>query len=81
MQNLKLLPNACLLLRLDLKLHAFEALPLRMLARTVAPTPGTTLQLKAQSNLEKSLGSCFDIQIDQKMGGGEGGGGLSKPAC
>ena len=39
-----------------------------MPARTVPPTPGTTLQLKVQSNLEKSLGSHFDIQIDQKMG-------------
>ena len=32
------------------------------------PTPGMALQLKVQSNLEKSLGSRFDIQIDQKMG-------------
>ena len=47
---------------------AFEVLPLRTPARTVPPTPGTTLQLKVQSNLEKSLGSRFDIQIDQKMG-------------
>ena len=47
---------------------SFETLPLRMPARTVPPTPGTTLQLKVQSNLEKSLGSCFDMQIDQKMG-------------
>ena len=47
---------------------AFEALHLRMPARTVPPTPGTTLQLKVQSNLQKSLGSRFDIQIDQKMG-------------
>ena len=47
---------------------AFEASPLRTPARTVPPTPGTTLQLKVQSNLEKSLGSGFDIQIDQKMG-------------
>ena len=46
----------------------FEALPTRTPARTVQPTPGTTLQLKVQSNLEKSLGSRFDIQIDQKMG-------------
>ena len=43
-------------------------LSLRTPARTVPPTPGTALQLKVQSNLEKSLGSRFDIQIDQKMG-------------
>ena len=47
---------------------AFEALSLRMPARTVPPTPGTALQQKVQSNLEKSLGSRLDIQIDQKMG-------------
>ena len=47
---------------------SFEALSLRTPARTVPPTPGTVLQLKVQSNLEKSLGSHFDIQIDQKMG-------------
>ena len=39
----------------------FEALPTRTPARTVPPIPGTTLQLKVQSNLEKSLGSRFDI--------------------
>ena len=47
---------------------SFKALSLRTPARTVPPTPGTVLQLKVQSNLEKSLGSRFDIQIDQKMG-------------
>ena len=47
---------------------SFEALSLRTPACTVPPTPGTVLQIKVQSNLEKSLGSRFDIQIDQKMG-------------
>ena len=46
----------------------FGALPLQTPASTVRPTPDTTLQLKVQSNLERSLGSCFDMQIDQKMG-------------
>ena len=47
---------------------SFEALSLRTPARTVPPAPGTALQLKVQANLEKSLSSCFDIQMDQKMG-------------
>ena len=47
---------------------SFEALSLRTPARTVMPTPGTALQLKVQANLEKSLSSRFDIQMDQKMG-------------
>ena len=42
---------------------SFEALPLRTQARTVPPTPGTALKVKVQSNLEKSLGSRFDVQI------------------
>ena len=46
---------------------AFEVLPTRTPAHTVPPTPGMALELKVQSNLE-SLGSRFDIQIDQKMG-------------
>ena len=47
---------------------SFEALPLRTPARTVPPTPGTALQQKVQANLEKSLSSHLDIQMDQKMG-------------
>ena len=47
---------------------SFEALSLRTPARTIPPTPGTALQQKAQANLEKSLSSRFDIQMDQKMG-------------
>ena len=47
---------------------AFEALSLRMPARTVPTTTGMALQQKVQSNIEKSLGSRLDMQIDQKMG-------------
>ena len=47
---------------------SFEALSLRTPARTVPPTPGTALQQKVQANLEKSLSSRLDIQMDQKMG-------------
>ena len=46
----------------------FKALSLRTPARTIPPTPGTALQQKVQANLEKSLSSHFDIQMDQKMG-------------
>ena len=47
---------------------SFEALFIRTPARTVPPTPGTALQLKVQANLEKSLSSHINIQMDQKMG-------------
>ena len=47
---------------------AFEALSLRTPAKTVPPTPGTALQQKLETKLEKSLGSWLDIQLDQKMG-------------
>ena len=47
---------------------AFEALSLKPPAKTVPPTPGTALQQKLESKLEKSLGSRLDIQLDQKMG-------------
>ena len=47
---------------------SFEALALRTPARTIPPTPGTALQQKVQANLEKSLSSRLDIQMDQKMG-------------
>ena len=36
--------------------------------RTVAPTPGTALQNKIETNLQKSLGSTFNIQLKQEMG-------------
>ena len=47
---------------------SFKALSIRTPARTVPPTPGTALQLKVQANLQKSLSSHIDLQMDQKMG-------------
>ena len=37
-------------------------------AKTVPPTPGTALQQKIESKPEKSLGSQFNIQLQQQMG-------------
>ena len=45
----------------------FEALLLKTPAKTVPPTPGTALQQKIESKLEKSLGSQFHIQLQQQM--------------
>ena len=39
----------------------FESLSLQTPAKTVPPTPGTALQQKNESKLEKSLGSQFNI--------------------
>ena len=36
--------------------------------KTVPPTPGTALQNKIETNLPKSLGSTFNIQLKQEMG-------------
>ena len=41
----------------------FEALSLKTPAKTVPPTPGTALQQKIESKLEKSLGTQFKIQL------------------
>ena len=46
----------------------FEALSLKTPAKTVPPTPGTALQQKIESKLEKSLGTQFNIQLQQQMG-------------
>ena len=46
----------------------FEALSLKTPAKTVPPTPGTALQQKIESKLEKSVGSQFNIQLQQQMG-------------
>ena len=46
----------------------FEALSLKTPAKTVPLTPGTALQQKIESKLEKSLGSQFNIQLQQQMG-------------
>ena len=45
----------------------FESLSLRT-PQTVPPTPGTALQNKIESRLEKSLGNQFNIQLQQQMG-------------
>ena len=45
----------------------FESLSLRT-PQTVPPTPGTALQHKIESKLEKSLGIQFNIQLEQQMG-------------
>ena len=44
---------------------AFGVLSLKTPAKTVPPTPGTALQQKLETKLEKSLGSRLDIQLDQ----------------
>ena len=46
----------------------FESLSLKTPAKSVAPTPGTALQQKIESKLKKSLGSQFNIQLQQQMG-------------
>ena len=45
----------------------FESLSLKT-PQTVPPTPGTALQNKIESRLEKSLGAHFNIQLQQQMG-------------
>ena len=46
----------------------FESLSLRT-HQTVAPTPGTALQNKIESRLEKSLGNRFNIATPTANGG------------
>ena len=46
----------------------FESLSLKTPAKSVPPTPGMALQQKIESKLEKSLGSQFNIQLQQQMG-------------
>ena len=43
-----------------------ESLSLRT-PQTVPPTPGTALQNKIESKLEKSLGNQFNIPLQQQM--------------
>ena len=45
----------------------FESLSLRT-PQTVPPTPGTALQNKIESRLEKSRGNQFNLQLQQQMG-------------
>ena len=46
----------------------FKSLSLKTPPKTVPATPGTALQQKIESKLEKSLGSQFNIQLQQQMG-------------
>ena len=46
----------------------FEALSLQTPVKTVPPTPGTALQQKIKSKLEKSLGNQINIQLQHQMG-------------
>ena len=46
----------------------FSSLSIKTPAKTVPPTPGTTLQQKIESNLEKSLGNTLNIHLQQQMG-------------
>ena len=46
----------------------FESLSLKTPAKSVPPTPGTALQQKIGSKLEKSLGNTLNIHLQQQMG-------------
>ena len=46
----------------------FSSLSLKTPAKAVPPTPGTALQQKIESNLEKSLGNTLNIHLQQQMG-------------
>ena len=45
-----------------------SSLSLKTPAKTVPPTPGTALQQKIESNLEKSLDNTLNLHLQQKMG-------------
>ena len=47
---------------------AFSFLSLKTPAKSVPPTPGTALQQKIQTNIEKSLGDSLNIHLQQQMG-------------
>ena len=47
---------------------ALSSLSLKTPAKSVPPTPGTALQQKIQTNLEKSLGNSLNIHLQQQMG-------------
>ena len=51
-----------------LKPLPFSSLSLKTPAQTVLPTPGTALQQKIETNLEKSLGNSLNIHLQQQMG-------------
>ena len=46
----------------------FSSLSIKTPAKTVTHSPGTALQQKIESNLEKSLGNTLNINIQQQMG-------------
>ena len=46
----------------------FSSLSLKTPAKSVPPTPGTALQQKIETNLEKSLGNSLNIHLQQQMG-------------
>ena len=46
----------------------FSFLSLKTPAKTVPPTPGTALQQKIVTNLEKSLGNSLNTHLQQQMG-------------
>ena len=46
----------------------FSSLSIKTPAKTVPPTPGTALQHKIESNVEKSLGNTLKIHLQQQMG-------------
>ena len=46
----------------------FSSLLLKTPAKSVPPTPGTALQQKIETNLEKSLGNSLNIHLQQQMG-------------
>ena len=48
--------------------HAFSSLSLKTPAKSVPPTPGTALQQKIETNLEKSLGNSLNNHLQQQMG-------------
>ena len=50
----------------------FSSLSMKTPAKTVPPTPGTALQHKIESNLEKSLGNTLNINLQQQMGSFQG---------
>ena len=46
----------------------FSSLSLKTPAKSVLPTPGTALQQKIETNLEKSPGHSLNIHLQQQMG-------------
>ena len=48
--------------------HPFESLSIKTPAKSVPPTPGTALQQKIDSKLEKFLGNTLNVHLQQQMG-------------